>query len=327
MSRVVKLAVGFGLAGVFLWLVLRRVDLDQVMAASRTVSWPMLALAPLFLALGYACRVQRWRLMLLPHNPALGFLGAGVPFVASIAVNNLAPLRLGDVMRCFVFSRWLGVAPGAVVASVLVERMLDMVALVLALALALWVSSVDGAALGLGLTVPLLLAALGIAGLGLLLSPRLSRALAAALVRVVGRFGAAPRAWAEGFLRPAVDGMSRLSEGRALSAVLALSVPVWLFEGATYWAVAQALPALAAPQAAWLAMPVGTLATLLPSTPGHIGTFDFFVQSATLEFGNAPGAATSFTLLVHLTLWLTTTLAGSVCLLVWALARRRGEAP
>jgi uncharacterized membrane protein YbhN (UPF0104 family) len=72
-----------------------------------------------------------------------------------------------------------------------------------------------------------------------------------------------------------------------------------------------------APQAAWLALPVGTLATLIPSAPGYAGTFDFFTAQAMALLGNPIAAATAYALLVHALLWLPATLVGGVLLLAY----------
>ena len=320
MRRWGQLALGLGLAALFGWLTLRAVDGAALAAAARGVDPAALALAPGMLALGYACRVQRWRRMLRAQAPGLGFARAGVAFVGSIAVNNLAPFRLGDVLRCFGFSRWLGVTPGPVIASVLVERLLDMIALLLALALALWAFSLGGQALGLARGGALGLAALGLLALVLLLRPRLLAPLFAALIALAGRLGAGPRA--ASLLTPLMETLTTLAGRREMPALIGWTVPVWFFEGATYWAVARALPALPVPESAWLAMPAGTLATLLPSTPGHVGTFDYFAQLATVAAGNPLAQATAFVLIVHAVLWLTTTLTGGICLLIWGLGRR-----
>lgn len=321
MSRMVQLALGFGLGGVFLWLTLRSVDPAPMVAALRGAKGEALLLAPLCLAVGYACRVHRWRLMLRPANPGLGVGRTAVAFVASIAVNNLAPFRLGDALRCFGFSGWLGVAPGAILASVVIERLLDMIALLLALALALWWFSLTGDALGIGGGSALVLAVLGIAALLVLGQPRVLAPIVSVVLRGMGRLGPGARARADGFLGPLQQALTGLSARRAMVALIGWTVPVWLFEGATYWAVARAMPALVAPDAAWLAMPVGTLATLLPSTPGHIGTFDYFAQLATVAGGNPLAEATAFVVIIHAVLWLTTTLAGGLCLGIWGLNR------
>lgn len=327
MRRMFSLTLGFGLGALFLWLTLRHVDFAGLTAAAQQVNPGTLLLAPLCLAAGYACRVHRWRLMLRPHNPALGFGRTGAAFLASIAVNNLAPFRLGDALRCFGFAGWLRVAPGAVLATVVIERLLDMIALLLALALALWWFAQSGEALGIAGSGAVVLAGLSIAALVLLAQPRLLGPLVSWVIGAALRIGPKAGARAEGFLTPLLAALRSLSTRHSQAALVGWTLPVWLFEGATYWAVALAMPALPAPAAAWLAMPVGTLATLLPSTPGHIGTFDYFAQLATTAAGNPLAEATAFVVIVHVVLWLTTTLTGGLCLLVWALAPKTRPRP
>lgn len=320
MKRALNLLMGLLIGGLFLWLTLRAVDFGAVIEAAKQVSWPVLSLAPAALALGYACRVHRWRLMLLPHNADVGFGRAGIAFVGSIAVNNLAPFRLGDVLRCFGFSRWLGIAPGAVVATMLVERLLDLSALIIALGLALWLLSVTHDALGIGAGGVATIMALGVLSFGLLARPKTLISLVQGAQRLAQRFGPAIGDRASAFLGPLVEGLQNAAQRRAMARLILWTVPVWFFEGACYAVTAMAMSNLPAPAAAWLAMPVGTLATLLPSTPGHIGTFDYFAQAATLAAGNPLVQATAFVLIVRVVLWLTTTLTGSLCLLIWALS-------
>jgi len=326
MRRSPQLALGFALAAFFLWLALRNVDGAALAAAARGVSPAWVAAAPLVLALGYLCRILRWQSMLRRHNPELSLGRSTVAIVGSIAVNNLLPLRAGDALRTFGFSRWLGVPSSVVLATVLIERLLDMVILILALALALWAFSLDIAAVGLARSGGTVLAVFGIISLLLLLRPRLLGPVFAGLTRVAPVFGPAARYRIAGFLGPLRDTLADLSGRHAMPALMVWSVLVWFFEGATYWVLARSIPALTAPEAAWLAMPTGTLSTLLPSSPGHVGTFDYFAQLATTAAGNPLAEATAFVLITHAVLWLTTTLIGGVCLLIWALSRSGSDA-
>lgn len=322
MRRALQLALGTGLAALFLWLTLRHVDADELAAAARGMSPAWAALAPVMLALGYLCRIRRWHAMLRRHNSGLAIGRSAVAFVGSIAANNLLPLRAGDALRAFGFSRWLGVGAGPVLATVLVERLLDLVMLILFLAVALWAFSLGASAVGLARSGGAGLALLGGAALLLVLRPRLLGPLFAVLIRAAAALGPAARARATALLIPLRDALADLSGRHAMPALVAWSVLVWVFEAAAYWALARALPAMPVPGAAWLAMPAGTLSTLLPSTPGHIGTFDYFTQLAVTAAGNPLAAATAFVLITHAMLWLTTTLSGGVCLLIWALSRR-----
>ncbi|UYV39615.1 flippase-like domain-containing protein [Rhodobacteraceae bacterium D3-12] len=122
---------------------------------------------------------------------------------------------------------------------------------------------------------------------------------------------------------PLRDTLNDLSGRHIMPALVVWSLPVWAFEGACYWAIAQGLPSLTAPLGAWLAMPVGTLSTLLPSSPGHVGTFDYFTQAAMRAAGNPLAPATAFVLITHAMLWLCTTVTGGLCLMLWSV--RRGK--
>jgi hypothetical protein len=62
-------------------------------------------------------------------------------------------------------------------------------------------------------------------------------------------------------------------------------------------------------------MPVGTLSTIFPSTPGFIGTFDYFTTQAMVAPGNTLVSATAFALLVHALLWLCSSIVGGIYIL------------
>ena len=81
--------------------------------------------------------------------------------------------------------------------------------------------------------------------------------------------------------------------------------------------------------APWFACATGTLATLIPSSPGYVGTFDYFAILGMMAYGAGRAISTAFAMLVHLLLWLPVTLAGAAYLVVpgTAAARRIRQAP
>lgn len=323
MTRWVSFALGAAVAGLFLWLTLRHIDPAALRQSAQGIRPLWLLAAFGILSLGYACRILRWRNMLRPHNPSLGFGRCAVAFTGSIAANNLLPFRAGDLLRAFGFSTWLSVPPGPVLASVLVERLLDLVALILALALALWAFSLDGTAMGGMRFGGLVLGLVGGAALAILLVPALLTPALRMVTAMAGLFGPGPRAKICSLCAQLQTTLAALSKRSAMAGLMGWTVLVWAFEGATYWAVARAFSTLPVPEAAWLVMPAGTLSTLLPSTPGHVGTFDFFAQSAAVAAGNPLPAATAYVLIAHVALWLPTTLIGGACLAIWAVSGAR----
>lgn len=314
MKRCLKLAVGLTLTGVFTWLVVRHVDVSEVarQLSGASLSWVLAALGGL--VLGYTLRITRWRLMLIVDAPGLSWHACAGPFLASFALNNVLPLRAGDVLRTFAFRQQLGCGPTVVLATLLVERLLDLLMVLVLLGVALLAFGLDANALANLGGVTLVLVALAI--LLLLLFPRVF----APLARVVVALLASVAPGLAGKISAEVDKLfatlGHLSGRRSMLQFLALSLAAWLAEGLVFWFAALALNGIAVPTGGWLALPVGTLATLVPSTPGYVGTFDFFVARAMALAGNDMAAATAYALLTHLLLWLPVTLAGAIYLLV-----------
>ncbi len=268
---------------------------EQVKAASP--AWLLAAL--LVLVFDFSIRVLRWALLLRQFNPDIRTAQAAGPFLASFALNNVMPLRAGDIARAFAFSRQLGADSSQVTATLVIERVLDLGALLLLLAVGL---SVVPAGTELGragyaaIALVFLLLASAVAW------PGLWRRLAAVLPfqeSFLMRFGYE--------VLNAIETMRGL--GRWL-ALIALSALAWLLEGTVFLCVALALFDLNSWVAPWFALALGSLATLLPSSPGYIGTFDYFSSLGFSLSGTSREIAGATALLIHLILWLPITVAG-----------------
>jgi hypothetical protein len=309
----VRLGIGVALAALFTWLLLRQLDLSQVLEAFRqaTGRWVGAALAAFFL--GYLCRVARWHAMLSGSVPGLRLRACVGPFLASFAANNVLPFRAGDVMRVFAFNRVLGTTSGVVAATLFVERLLDLLLVIVLFAAALHIFDIGPSVVsGLGSTA--LFAGAAVLLL-VLLFPRPFAPIAHGAGRLVSRM--APRIGAR-LSEEIVKGLAtleQLAKGHVMLKLLGWSALAWMFEGCVFWFAALALPSITEPQGAWLALPVATFATLIPSTPGYVGTFDYFTAWAMIQLGNAPSPAAAAAFLVHTLLWLPPTIVGGAYLL------------
>ena len=321
-KKFLQVVLGLAVSAVFLWLIARAVPLDDLKASLATVRPGMILAAIAFFIAGYLCRIRRWHLMLTIDNPELPFVRAGIPFMISIAANNVLPLRAGDVMRAFAFSSWLRVPPSGVLATLVSERLLDLLMLLISLAAALFL---------LGLSADATAALLGIGSVGLtalavtvavvvafpqIFEPPVMFLLGLPLRRM-GRTGERLLAAAGNVFAT----MRRLVRSGRTAGLFAMSILAWAAEAMVFFCSAQAVPALSNPQAAWLAMPVGTLSTLLPSSPGYLGTFHYFVIGAAELLGNVTASAAAFAVVVHLVLWMTATVIGGACFVVWSTSR------
>ncbi|SMC26524.1 hypothetical protein SAMN02745857_02515 [Andreprevotia lacus DSM 23236] len=309
-----RLIIGAVLAALFCWLIARNLDwheLGNTLAQARP-GW--IAAALLAFTVGYACRISRWHTMLQHDAPQLTRLACAGPFLASFAANNVLPFRAGDVMRAFAFNRRLGTTSGTVLATLFVERLLDLLMVIVMLGgalLAFQLNAATFARFGVGF---LFAAALII--LVALLFPQAFAPLVRLGVKLVSRFAPAVGARLQQEADKGLGTLAQLAKGATMLKLLGWSLAAWLAEGTLFYCAALALPAVVTPILGWLALPVGTLATLIPSTPGYVGTFDFPVRLAmTVWHTNSVEAATAFALLVHALLWLPPTIAGGLYLI------------
>lgn len=309
-----RLLLGGAITAFFIYLIARQVRVDDIVAAAHSARPLGVLLALLAFLLGFACRIARWQAMLRIDNPTLGWSQCCGPFVASFAANNVLPLRAGDLLRIMGFNQRLGVGAANVTATMFVERLLDLMMLLCLLGLALLAFDLrlqQVARVGSGT-----LLALAALILLFLSAPKIPLALAEALLRRLAKIAPALHQKLRPPVEQGLNTLLHLSHGATMGRLIAWSAAAWLCEGLMFWLAAEALPSISKAQAAWLAFPIATLSTLVPSTPGYVGTFDYFAALAMQLLGNDAASATVYAILTHLLLWLPPTLVGAVYLMI-----------
>ena len=107
--------------------------------------------------------------------------------------------------------------------------------------------------------------------------------------------------------------------------IVGLSVVAWFLEGCLFVCGLIAIAPDAPYVSGWFALATGTLATLIPSTPGYVGTFDYMTKLAYEAFGVGSNLAGITALLVHVLIWVPLTLAGGGWLLFSATKRQQAN--
>ena len=299
-KNIFRVGLGFFLAGVFVWLVVRQVNYHQLVNAFLNVNYSWLILALLFYGLEYGLRISRWKIMLLTQNPALRWLNCSKPLLVSYAVNAVLPFRAGDAVRCFSFNAHLGVGSGAVLATMFVERILDFLVVLMFFGIALVMFNFDSIQfidVGGGMLIIVCTALLAS-----LLFPQLLSPFVFILRKTISFLVPKHQEKLHQEIDNAVIVLEDLSKNHTMSRLIGYTLALWMMEVGVFLFVANALPAIIHPEAAWLALPVGTLSTLIPSTPGYIGTFDYFVTLSFEVFGNATSASLAYAMIVHVIL-------------------------
>lgn len=133
-----RIGLGVAAGAAFIVLVVRDVHLPEVWALLQNAALAPLLFAFLAFVTDFLLRALRFWMILkqtssrdLPLGPTVA------PFIASFGVNDVLPLRLGDGFRVVWFSRQFRISAGTVVGAMIVERVLDLVTIVVLGALAM----------------------------------------------------------------------------------------------------------------------------------------------------------------------------------------------
>ncbi len=305
-----------------LYLVFRSLDPGALAAALARANFLYVLPAIAVFFCGIWLRSLRWRVLLRPALRAeqRATPGTGRLFqvlVVGLTVNNVLPARLGELARAYLLWHRERIEPGATIATIVLERVLDGLTLLVFAGLAALVvpfpPQLQGVAwftAGIFLTVTVLLVAF-------LAWPAPFVALAVRAFRFL------PERFAhlgERLVFSFVDGLAVLRDPRSLVAVLALSLTAWFAEATMYYVIMLGFPFPARPEAALLGAAAANIGTMIPSTPGYVGTFDLPLQRVLTDvFGVAIAEATSYTLVLHAVLVLPVVLLGAF--FIWQDAR------
>ena len=304
---ILRTAIGIGISGVAIWILARSVDLPRTFDVLRTANpaWILAMVGTVFVDV--AARGARWRALLepikrLPYRRVLGYTYLGY------LANNVLPARLGELVRSHALGEGEGISRPTVLGTVVVERIVDTVIVVALAALAVVILGVGGTmstAVVLGAAfVGLLIVALFVA----MVSHRLPGA-----ERVTTAAERYPRILE--LARRLRDGLAVASKPGTLARALLFSAAAWTASIATFIAGGQAVGIeLTISQAALLSSGVA-LATIVPSAPGYVGTFELTAVSIATVFDADPDAAFAMALLVHAMILAVTSIGGVVAAL------------
>lgn len=293
-------ALTVGLLAVFL----RNADLSLVWTKMQAARPDLLVLALVMTIAMYLVRAERWQYLLEP----LGHTRFWVAFrttVIGFAASFILPARAGEVLRPYLLARQEGLRATATLATVFVERMLDLVTVLVLLAI-YFLAFDDGArAAAPGLYRTVAVGALGLApiGVGILAAMfvmaghperlhgwvlKIERILPERLAHAVARF-------AQTF----AEGLAVVRSPRRLVIGLAWSFVLWALIAVQVWVIALAF-SIALPLIGSLLITAVLVVGVAVPTPGGVGAVhEAFRLAATSFYGADKDAAVGAAIVQH----------------------------
>jgi glycosyltransferase 2 family protein len=305
-------------AGVLLFLAFRGVSWNEMFKTVRQGRVGYLVLACLIQSVSYLMRALRWRFLLSPEKwiaPRTVFWAIVVGYLG----NNFMPARAGDFIRSVVIGRAAGMSKSYCLATIFIERIVDVMFLVVISLIALMF--LEGMPGWLFRVMPTMVA-LGLVGMVVLFAmPRLEPWFKKGLGRMH-----LPDSWhifLGRILEKFLLGMRVFhNRGRALN-FIGLTVVVWLIDAFFAKEVASAFDLkLTLVQALLLLAALG-LSSAIPSTPGYIGIFQFVAVTVLVPFDFTRSEALVYIIAYQAVHYAVVTVWGAIGL--WKL-RARGAA-
>ena len=291
---------------VFLFLALRKVDLASAWQAALLARRGDLLLAWVCLLASYVVRAWRWRIILYSIKPVPLWTMWRV-FVVGFMSNNILPVRMGELVRAYLLGQVIDVNAALVLGTIAVERVLDVIMVLLLL--------VVGVAFGMlgGMEGGVWLGATMVGGL-----------IVGVLVLAV--WGEHLADWGERLVRPVSPswakkltdlGRSFVSGLRSVGSVSrAVRITLWaaaswgLFMAYAHFLL-RAYGLSVSPAGVAFLLGLAGMGVAIPSAPGSVGTLEYayIFGLGMLNVGDESTRAT-FALTYHVLEWVTTLILG-----------------
>jgi len=298
--------LGLAFSLLFLYLAFRGLNWKALAKALAGVEIQLLLLGLIIYLASYILRGLRWRLMLLNIKPiALGKITKFL--IIGFMCNNVLPARLGEFARALIIAQGEKISARSAFASVVMERVFDGVA-VLALLLALllyhpfpgWVKKMGVAAAAFFFLLFILLLFLGHKG-------------EVWMEKLKGWSQGLPGKVA-GFMLKFIYGLQMLRSLRLTLAVLFLSLLVWVMEVSNYFVLMRSLSLALPITAAAFTLVVVNLGIMIPSSPGFVGTLQYFCVLALAVYSIPKDIALAYSLILHAVIFVPITALGLIFL-------------
>lgn len=298
-----------GITAAFIVGAILTVDFEMLLDAMRGANWWLFL--PGLSLFTVAKFIDAWRWLYLlqglgdppPHRALFG------AFLIGNVVNNLLPLRAGDVAKVQVLANRYGTSRAGLAASVfIVEATLDAMVFLVLTSLAILLSGEGIGTFGLegaqarGLAI---IAAVALIATSLALLLARSRGLDLIARVAPERYRTRVAVWIEA----ARAGLHALRSWRRMLGALVLSLPSWLVEAAMFAVIGRAF-GLDLGYPAFLAIMVAAnLAVALPFGAWNLGPYEVLITATAVAAGADGSIALAYAITIHIAtnLWILIT--------------------
>jgi len=305
-SHTIRLIIGYTLAAVCLVWVFHDLDWKKFVQNIAAINWWWIPAAVIGDTVSYLCQGLRWHLLLNPQG-GLSVMRTTKAIYSGMFLNEVLPLRVGELARGYLVSRWMGKPFAAIIPSMALERLME----------GIWVAISIGA---VALFVPLpkdLVKAGNILGLVVLLATGLFLFF---VLRKKGPEKAAEKKAPRGkvitalssFVHRLGNELRAIGLSRELYGAFMATFLMYACQVVAFWLVMESYGihlSILSGAAIFLIIHLGTA---LPNAPANVGTYQFFCVIGLVFFGVDKTTAGGFSVVVFIILTIPLWALGAV---------------
>lgn len=287
--------LGISISVIFLYLALRKVDFQRFWQALKTANY-FYVTGAMFIALGaLGMRSLRWK-FLLGFPKGLKVFSCFSATCVGLMTNNILPFRVGDLAQAYFLGRRESLSKSKVFSTVVLERVIDLVMMLLFLGLGSFFLKTSLQVKGLGIILAICIIAIGI----ILFSVWKKQLIESLFLKVSRRLFPRWSPKAAQLLSSFLSGFGIIKQVKFLLPSIVLSLLLWLIYGFVMWVVLHSFGIGQPFIAAVVINCITVISVMIPSSPGFIGTWEFFGVLALGFFGVEKSLALSCIFLYHM---------------------------
>src|SRR3989304_7908892 len=289
-----NIAFGIIVSAVFLYLALYKVNLTEMWSSLKGANYWYVLPFSAFTIFGMWIRAYRWRFM-TDHIKKIGLKSLFSSTMIGFMAINLLPLRLGEVVRAYSLGTKEGISKSAVFATIILERIFDLIALLVLVWFTLVFFPTPQEVKKVGYLTLVLIAGI------LLILYFLKTKTAPTLVVLEKPFIFLKKSWrdkAKELFEKFATGLTILVDFKTLWLVILISVLLWFATAFCNYLIFLGFYIRPPLYASFILLIFVAFGISLPSSPGFIGTFQFACVLA-LKFFKIP-ESTAFSISVVL---------------------------
>lgn len=290
-----NIIIGLLISALFIYLTVRGIDFSELAASFRSANYFYIFPVVLLTLLGLYVRSYRWGIIL---EPLVKYEQWPLFVITSLGYMTISilPARLGEFSRPYLIKQKSGVQMSATLATIIVERVFDLLTLMVVLFLVILQVSLPPLIFKAGIIS--LIVAMLIFFLLIFLAVKKEFSLNK-IDLILGKFPDRIEKLTKHMIHSFVEGLEILPNVKRTIFVALLSIIIWGIIGLSgyvlFFSFGLKLPLIAA----YAVMVTIALGIMLPAAPGFIGNFHFSCVLGLTLFGVSKAEGLSYAIALH----------------------------